>query len=77
MKDDALLKAFGSLVLKKRIELGISQEKLAEASGLDRTYVSSVECGKRNVSLRNIVKLSNALCISPCYLLDNLGDYIE
>ena len=40
---------------------GISQEKLAELAGLHRTYVSSVERGKRNISIENIERLAKAL----------------
>ena len=39
----------------------ISQEKLAELADLDRTYVSSVERGKRNVSIVNLEKIAKAL----------------
>lgn len=52
---------FGMTVRKRRIELELSQEKLAELSGLHFTYVSSVERGERNISLINIAKLANAL----------------
>ena len=39
----------------------ISQEKLAELADLDRTYISSVEKGKRNISIENIEKIVKAL----------------
>ncbi|WP_233243981.1 helix-turn-helix domain-containing protein [Allotamlana fucoidanivorans] len=44
-----------------RNELFISQEELAHRSELHRTYISSVELGKRNISIRNIEKLAKAL----------------
>ena len=55
---------FGIAVRKRRNELGISQEKLAERSGLHRTYVADIERGIRNVSLENIEKLAVGLEIS-------------
>ena len=48
----------------------ISQEALADAAELSRTYVSSVERGERNVSIDNIGKLAQALGVSPMMLLD-------
>lgn len=52
---------FGSLVKKYRINQGYSQEKLAEITNLHRTYISSVERGKRSISLLNIEKIAKAL----------------
>jgi len=48
-----------------RLERGISQESLANAADLDRSYVGGVERGERNVSLRNIDRLARALGVSP------------
>lgn len=62
---------FGKKLRSFREELAISQEMLAELSGLDRTYISGVERGKRNISLRNINKIANALHIPASKLLDN------
>jgi transcriptional regulator with XRE-family HTH domain len=59
------LTAFGANVKSCRKKLNISQEKLAELSELDRTYVSSLERGLRNVGVKKIVKLADALCIAP------------
>src|SRR5471032_1452585 len=46
---------------RKRLEQGLSQEKLAEMAGLHRTYVSQVERGVTAISLDNIEKLAAAL----------------
>ena len=54
----------GKRVRELRNNLGISQEELADLAGLDRTYITSVECGKRNISIVNIEKLANALQVS-------------
>ena len=54
----------GQRVNELRNKLGISQEELADLAGLDRTYITSVECGKRNISIMNIEKLSIALKVS-------------
>src|SRR5215467_2147224 len=54
-------KGFGAEVKRRRVRLGISQEKLAERANLHRTYVSDVEAGKRNPSLASIQRLTLAL----------------
>jgi transcriptional regulator with XRE-family HTH domain len=55
---------FGKRLREVREEAGISQEKLAELATLHRTYVSSVERGKRNISIENIERLAIALGVS-------------
>ncbi len=55
--------AFGDRLRAIRISKDLSQEKLAELADLDRTYISGVERGIRNVSLVNICRLANALGI--------------
>lgn len=64
---------FGARVRELRLALGLSQENLAEASGLHRTYVSSLERGRRNVGLDNIVALASALRVDPARLFTD-GD---
>ena len=49
--------------------LNLSQEALADACSLHRTYISSVERGERNVSLINIVAIAKALGVAAADLL--------
>lgn len=67
-----VLNQFGERLREARHEAGLSQEELAAQSALDRSYVGSVERGERNVSLVNIVKLADALDISPSALLEDI-----
>jgi transcriptional regulator with XRE-family HTH domain len=55
-----------------RRKRGISQESLADACGLHRTYIGSVERGERNVSLQNIVRIARALGVAPANLLKDV-----
>lgn len=59
MKDIRIL--LGSRVRALRTQMDLSQEQLALKAGLDRTYVTSIENGKRNVSIINIERLAAAL----------------
>ncbi len=52
---------FGERVREIRKERKISQEELADLAHLDRTYVNSVENGKRNISIENVEKIARAL----------------
>ena len=54
----------GRTIKNKRVELKLSQEKLAERAGLHRTYISDLERGARNPSLASIEKLARALDLS-------------
>lgn len=56
---------FGKRMRQTRQEKGLSQEKLGFETGLDRTYISGIERGVRNPSLKNITKIAKALKISP------------
>ncbi len=57
-----------------RAERGYSQEKLAEIVDLHRTYISGIERGTRNVSLRNIEKIARALDLPVIDLLCEIDD---
>jgi transcriptional regulator with XRE-family HTH domain len=68
---------FGLAIRRRRRELDLSQEALAEAAELHRTYISSIERGERNTSLENIEKLAKALSISISALFVNYGVEVE
>lgn len=60
----------GKKLKQIRLEADLSQEMVAERAGLDRTYVSGIERGVRNPSLRNIEKLAKALKVTVSDLVD-------
>ncbi len=70
--DNALLQRFGNRIRELRIELGLSQETFALKINMDRTYLASIESGKRNVSINNIKKLADGFNISISELLKNV-----
>ncbi|QUC66112.1 helix-turn-helix domain-containing protein [Aristaeella hokkaidonensis] len=56
-----IIRVFGSNVRYYREQKGLSQEKLAEMSGLHRTYISDLERFQRSISLSNVQKIADAL----------------
>jgi transcriptional regulator with XRE-family HTH domain len=63
---------FGAAVRARRLKLSLTQERLAELTGLDPTYISGIERGKRNPALKNIVKIARALKTSVAKLTAKL-----
>ena len=57
-------KEFGSCIREYRQRTGLSQEKFALSINMDRTYYSSVESGRRNISIDNIKKIADGLGVS-------------
>lgn len=66
-KDPRVL--FGQRVAYLRKQIGWSQEKLANESGLARSYLGGVERGQRNIALVNICRLAEALSVQPGELM--------
>lgn len=59
-----ILEKFGTKIRSLRLKKKLSQEKLAELADLHRTYIGQIETGKRNIALKNIAKLAEALKVS-------------
>jgi transcriptional regulator with XRE-family HTH domain len=71
-KSDQLLVEFGNALRIYRSAKNFSQEELALVSGLDRTYISGLERGMRNPTLKVIAKISSSLGISSSKLLEGV-----
>jgi len=69
-----IVSRFGESVRTLRHRMGISQEALAERADLHRTYVAGIEAGVRNVTLRIVDKLAEALEVSAATLLSSDGE---
>jgi len=69
MKD--INQIFAENVRDERIKKNLSQERLGELSDLHRTYIGGIERHERNVTLKNVEKIANALDISALLLLED------
>jgi transcriptional regulator with XRE-family HTH domain len=56
-----------------RHDCELSQEALAEAAGIHRTYLGGIETGRRNPSLKNLGRIAKALGVSLSRLFDGVG----
>ena len=63
---------FGRRLASLRKERGLTQDEFAARSGLNRTYISDVERGHRNISLRNIEVVAKTLKVTLSELMDGL-----
>jgi transcriptional regulator with XRE-family HTH domain len=62
----------GKRIRQLRHEAELSQERLGELTSLDRTYISGIERGIRNPSIKNIEKIAKALKVQAAELLSDL-----
>jgi transcriptional regulator with XRE-family HTH domain len=79
-KDDpaAFLVAVGEAIRHFRARLGISQEELSFRAELDRTYMSGVERGVRNPTVKSLLRITKALGVRPSAVLkraEERGNY--
>lgn len=67
----------GEVIREFRLSKKLSQEKVAELSGLDRTYISLIERGKRQPTIQTIFKIANALEVSPSEIIKTIQEKHE
>lgn len=70
-------KAFGVLLRELRTKAAFSQEQLAHDAGLDRTYISMLERGLRQPSLKTIFAISKVLRTAPSKLVAELEEKLR
>ena len=63
MTTDERILAFGKRVREVRKSKGISQERLAEMAGIDRSYMGNIERGEKNITLKKAYEICDALDI--------------
>ena len=69
MQDDPVIN-FGKRIRELRDCQAITQDELAHRAGMDRSYIGQIERGEKNITIRNIYKLAEALGIRASDLLD-------
>lgn len=74
-----ILISLGLKIKSFRGELGLSQEQFADICGFDRTYISMIERGKRNISFSNLSRVAAGLGISVSKLTEGIdyGSYTD
>jgi transcriptional regulator with XRE-family HTH domain len=72
MKNTNVQKQLGKQVREIRTAQGYSQESLADAAGLHRTYIGAIERGEQNVSIENVARIANSLDVKIAELFKKL-----
>jgi len=70
---DGRLIKLGQSIRERRKAQGLSQEALADASGVDRSHMGKIERGERNVTLLNLLRIADAIGCRPSELLAIAG----
>jgi DNA-binding XRE family transcriptional regulator len=77
MRNLRLLAALAHSIRKRRLAHQITQDELAHATGLDRSYIVSIEKGKRNISITKLVQIAAELGLSASQLLRLAEEQLE
>lgn len=76
-RNDPLVAQIGKRIYKKRKEMGLTQEKLADLSGLSQSFITCIERGEKGLGCDSIIRISSALGTSADYLLKGTADQKE
>ncbi len=76
-RDVGLERLFGQVLQQLRHKRGLSQEKLGFESNYHRTYISQLERGQKNPSLKAIFRLAGALGIRPSEIIRRIESRME
>jgi len=76
-RDVGLERLFGQILRELRTELGLSQEELGFESDYHRTYISQLERGQKNPSLKAIFRLARVLGIRPSEMVRRIESRME
>jgi len=71
--DEGVLARLGSHVRERRVSLQMSQEALADASGIDRSHMGKIERGERNLTFLNLARIAAALGCKVSQLASGAG----
>lgn len=74
---DNIHRAFGQVLREYRVKVHLSQEDLALEAGIDRTFVSLLERGKRQPTLTTLFRLAKVLDVSPTTLVSRTISELE
>ena len=66
--------AFGAVIRERRLELGMSQEDLANAAQIERSHMGKIERGEHLPNLVFILRLAKALSVKPGLLVDSAAE---
>jgi transcriptional regulator with XRE-family HTH domain len=72
MRVEQISTIFGQVLREQRLSRSLSQEELALAADVDRTFVSQMERGLRQPTITTLMKLSSALGIQPSTLINRM-----
>lgn len=70
---DPVLVDIGRTIRELRTGIGLSQESLAHAAGVDRSYMGGIERGEHNMTIINLLRICHCLKISVSELLGRAG----